>query len=172
MRGHSPAISNANSSSGAVLVQATRGGTIHDSRLDWGRTVRKTPQLCKALELAQVNHLLSAAMRFLAREDRQSRLCAVDPGARRPIYAATFRRIKLASLRSLLALFLLFGRYRPSILPHSTPIGCRTPIHTLGSTGPSFLDHDARGGEPLDCSIIEAVLAQHLVRVLRKFGWS
>jgi hypothetical protein len=35
--------------------------------------------------------------------------------------------------------------------------------------GPPVLDHDTRGGEPLDCGIVEAVLAQHLVRVLREF---
>jgi hypothetical protein len=40
-----------------------------------------------------------------------------------------------------------------------------------GSAGPPLLDHDTGGGEPLDCSIVEAVLAKHLVRVLREFGW-
>jgi hypothetical protein len=34
------------------------------------------------------------------------------------------------------------------------------PIHTLGSAGSSLLDHNARGGEPLDCGIVKAVLAQ------------
>jgi hypothetical protein len=32
-------------------------------------------------------------------------------------------------------------------------------IHTLGSAGPPAFDHDTRGGEPLDCGIVKAVLA-------------
>lgn len=35
-----------------------------------------------------------------------------------------------------------------------------------GSAGPPLLDHDTRGGEPLDCGIVKAVLAQHLACVL------
>jgi Major Facilitator Superfamily len=36
----------------------------------------------------------------------------------------------------------------------------------LGSAGPPLLHHNTRGGEPLDCGVVETVLAQHLVRVL------
>src|SRR5262245_48553867 len=42
---------------------------------------------------------------------------------------------------------------------------------TGGSGGAPFLDQDTRGGEPFDCGIVEAVLAQHFARVLREFGW-
>jgi hypothetical protein len=30
-------------------------------------------------------------------------------------------------------------------------------LRALGSVGPPLLDHDTRGSEPLDCSIVEAV---------------
>jgi hypothetical protein len=39
-----------------------------------------------------------------------------------------------------------------------------------GSADPPLLDQDTGGSEPLDCGIVEAVLVQHLVRVLREFG--
>jgi len=43
-------------------------------------------------------------------------------------------------------------------------------LHTPNSAGPPLLDHDSRGGEPLDCGIVKAVLEQHLACVLREFG--
>jgi len=67
-----------------------------------------------------------------------------------------------------------FGHLRPRISAHSALLDAdrlSDPPNQLGSAGPSFLDHDARGGEPLDCGIVEAVLAQHLARVLRESGW-
>jgi hypothetical protein len=39
-------------------------------------------------------------------------------------------------------------------------------ITALGSGGAPFLNHDTRGGEPFDCGIVEAMLAQHFARML------
>src|SRR5262245_49227501 len=100
-------------------------------------------------------------------------LLSIIRPVRQSCRSARLRSNSRSSLRSLLRLCLLYGRNRASILlPFDADrLPDPAPIHTLGSTGPSFLDHDTRGDEPLDCGIVEAVLAQHLVCVLREFGW-
>jgi hypothetical protein len=40
-----------------------------------------------------------------------------------------------------------------------------------GSAGPPQLDRDTCGSEPLDCGIIEAMLAPTSCTSLREFGW-
>src|SRR5262245_15197243 len=68
-------------------------------------------------------------------------------------------------------LFFWFRLSEKGAMTRRSGAACERISVALGSPSPPLFDHDTRGGEPLDCGIVKAVLAQHFVRVLREFGW-